>query len=65
MQTSTIQKCWRKVRSYEHLHKIKDELHKMLVRENREKLAKACFDFIEYRTDLDNIGWSDQDIFKH
>jgi len=48
-----------------YLHKIKDKLDKMLVREKREKLAKACFDFIEYRTDLDINGWSEQDIFKH
>ena len=37
----------------------------MLVRENRVKLAKACFDFIEHRTDLDINGWAEQDIFKH
>ena len=37
----------------------------MLLREKRERLAKACFDFIEYRTQLDLIGWADQDIFKH
>ena len=48
-----------------HLHKIKDKLDKMLLREKRSKLAKACFDFIQYRTDLDIYGWSDQDIFKH
>ena len=48
-----------------HLHKIKDKLDKMLIREKRVKLAKACFDFIQYRTDLDINGWSEQDIFKH
>ena len=48
-----------------YLHKIRDKLNKMLIREKRFKLAKACFDFIEYRTDLDISGWSDQDIFKH
>jgi len=48
-----------------YLHKIKDKLDKMLLRENRTKLAKACFDFIQYRTDLDISGWSEQDIFKH
>ena len=48
-----------------YLHKIKDHLDRMLLREKRIKLAKACFDFIEYRTDLDNSGWADQDIFKH
>ena len=48
-----------------YLHKIKDKLDKMLLREDRLKLAQACFDFIEYRTDLDINGWSEQDIFKH
>ena len=48
-----------------YLHKIKDKLDLMLLREKRSKLAKACFDFIQYRTDLDINGWSDQDIFKH
>ena len=48
-----------------YLHKIRDKLNKMLIREKRVKLAKACFDFIEYRTDLDISGWVDQDIFKH
>ena len=48
-----------------YLHKIKDKLDSMLLREKRSKLAKACFDFIPYRTDLDINGWSEQDIFKH
>ncbi len=48
-----------------HLHNIKDKLDQMLLRENRVKLAKACFDFIEHRTDLDISGWAEQDIFKH
>jgi len=48
-----------------YLHKIKNKLDLMLLREKRSKLAKACFDFIPYRTDLDISGWSDQDIFKH
>ena len=48
-----------------YLHKIKDKLDMMLLREKRSKLAKACFDFIQYRTDLDINGWSEQDIFKH
>ncbi len=48
-----------------YLHKIKDKLNKMLIREKREKLARACFDFIEYRTDLDINGWAEQDIFRH
>jgi len=37
----------------------------MLVRENRIKIAKACFDFVEHRTNLDLMGWDDLDIFRH
>ncbi|MDC3112114.1 ribonuclease H-like domain-containing protein [Pelagibacteraceae bacterium] len=48
-----------------YLHRIKHKLDSMLLREKRIKLAKACFDFIQYRTDLDINGWSEQDIFKH
>ena len=48
-----------------HLHKIKKKLDIMLMRENRTKIAKACFEFINYRTDLDLYGWHDVDIFKH
>ena len=48
-----------------YLHQIKDKLDKMLIRENRVKLSKACFDFIKIRTDLDLSGWLEQDIFKH
>ena len=48
-----------------YLHKIKNKLNDMLKRENRTTLAKACFDFIEHRTELDIKGWSDIDIFKH
>ena len=48
-----------------YLHRIKEKLDKMLIREEREKLAQACFNFIEHRTDLDINGWADQDIFKH
>jgi len=48
-----------------YLHKIKQKLDKMLARENREGLAKACFAFIQHRTDLDLLGWAEQDIFKH
>ena len=48
-----------------YLHKIRDKLNKMLIREKRVKLARACFDFIEHRSDLDISGWAEQDIFKH
>ena len=48
-----------------YLHQIRDKLNEMLLREKRQKLAQACFNFIEHRTDLDIKGWADQDIFKH
>ena len=48
-----------------YLHKIKTKLDKILIRENRMELAQACFNFIKYRTDLDLMGWAEQDIFKH
>jgi ribonuclease D len=48
-----------------HLHKIKKKLDSILVREDRTNLAKACFEFISHRTDLDLYGWQDVDIFKH
>ena len=48
-----------------HLHKIKNKLDTILERENRIKIANACFEFISHRTDLDLHGWQDVDIFKH
>ena len=48
-----------------YLHQIKNKLDAMLIREKRDKLAKACFEFIQHRTDLDINGWSEHDIFKH
>jgi ribonuclease D len=48
-----------------HLHRLKEALDAMLVREGRTALAKACFDFLPARVDLDLAGWSDTDIFAH
>ena len=48
-----------------YLHKISDKLNKMLIREKRMIIAKACFEFIKTRTDLDLQGWPELDIFKH
>ena len=48
-----------------YLHKIKNKLDKILEREGRIKLAQSCFSFIEHRTNMDLLGWVDQDIFKH
>lgn len=48
-----------------YLHRLRDELDRRLVRENRAELAKACFDFLPWRADLDLAGWPEIDIFAH
>ena len=48
-----------------YLHKAKSELDIRLKRENREKIAQACFEFFPHRASLDLLGWADQDIFSH
>ena len=48
-----------------HLHELKNKLDIMLAREKRTKIAKACFEFLRHRTDLDLYGWHDVDIFRH
>ena len=48
-----------------HLHELKNKLDIMLARENRTKIAQACFEFLRHRTDLDLYGWHDVDIFRH
>ena len=47
-----------------HLHKIKEKLDQMLVREGRLEMAKKCFAFLETRVELDLGGW-EEDIFSH
>ena len=47
-----------------YLHKIKDALHKMLVRENRLELYESCIQFLKTRIKLDQSGFS-EDIFQH
>lgn len=48
-----------------YLHKIKTELDKMLKRESRFELVKACFEFLPARAELDMLGWGEQDVFAH
>ena len=47
-----------------YLHKIKDALHKMLVRESRLELYENCIQFLKTRIKLDQSGFS-EDIFQH
>ena len=48
-----------------YLHQLKAVLDAMLARENRVHLAKACFDFLPIRAELDLDGWEETDIFAH
>ncbi len=48
-----------------YLHKLRENLDVMLVREGRDVLAKACFDFLPTRAVLDLEGWPETDIFAH
>jgi ribonuclease D len=47
------------------LHALRARLDQMLVREGRDLLAKACFDFLPQRALLDVAGWEEVDIFAH
>jgi ribonuclease D len=48
-----------------YLHKLRDRLNEMLVRESRMALAQSCFDFLPTRSLLDLEGWPEIDIFSH
>lgn len=48
-----------------HLHQLRIVLDKMLERENRHELARACFNFLPARAMLDLAGWEGDDIFAH
>lgn len=49
-----------------YLHKLKDALEAILLREDRLTLAQRCFDFLPTRAELDLLGWEEpNDIFHH
>ncbi|WP_300543828.1 ribonuclease D [Maricaulis sp.] len=48
-----------------HLHALRDKLTEMLEREGRMEMARACFDFLPIRAQLDLAGWPEADIFAH
>ncbi len=48
-----------------HLHALKEKLDEILVREGRNQLAQACFDYLPSRAELDLAGWLQVDIFSH
>lgn len=47
-----------------YLHRLKESLNTVLVREGRMELAQACFNFLPSRALLDAAGW-EEDIFEH
>ena len=48
-----------------HLHALRTRLDEMLVREGRDGLARACFEFLPHRATLDLGGFEAEDIFAH
>lgn len=48
-----------------YLHQLKTILSARLFREGRYDIAKACFEFLPTRADLDLGGWDNIDIFSH
>lgn len=48
-----------------HLHKLKDALDAILVREGRAHLAQHCFDFLPHLSLIDQAGWRDENMFEH
>ncbi|MBO6867176.1 MAG: ribonuclease D [Thalassococcus sp.] len=48
-----------------HLHRLREKMDEMLIREGRKDLADACFEFLPTRAKLDLAGWPDTDIFAH
>ena len=48
-----------------HLHQLRNRFEMMLEREGRAQLARACFEFLAIRAELDLSGWDEGDIFAH
>ena len=48
-----------------YLHKIKDILDEMLIRENRTEIVNECHNFLTTQVKLDLLGWNDTNIFSH
>ena len=48
-----------------YLHRLREKLNDMMMREGRTDLAQSCFDFLPTRAKLDLAGWPENDIFAH
>lgn len=48
-----------------YLHAAKAKLQEMLLRHNRQEIAKKCFEFVKTQAKLDLVGFAEIDIFAH
>ncbi len=48
-----------------YLHKIKERLDAMLLRENKKMIFDGCIEFLPIRVKMDLSGWGNMDIFSH
>lgn len=49
-----------------YLHRLKDALEALLIREDRLDLAQRCFAFLPTRAELDLMGWDEpNDLYHH
>ncbi len=48
-----------------HLHRLREVLTKMLLREGKLAFAENMFKFLPTRAELDLAGWNDIDLFAH
>jgi ribonuclease D len=48
-----------------YLHRLREALTALLVREGRLELAESCFRFLPDRAALDLLGWTETEIFAH
>ena len=48
-----------------YLHRLREQLDKMLEREGRTGMAQSCFDFLSTRAGMDLAGFDEIDIFHH
>ncbi|MCX8515998.1 MAG: ribonuclease D [Alphaproteobacteria bacterium] len=48
-----------------YLHRLKEKLEQLALREGRTQLIEACHQFLPTRVRLDLKGWAEMDIFAH
>lgn len=48
-----------------YLHRLKEHLDELLIREGRTAIAQSCFDFLPNVAKLDLLGYEDLNLFRH